>query len=202
MSFFASALRAAYKLSGAKKAFTLPEEEILKVIEKQNRSRGVFTPTDRKACYEMIDVNGFREIEEIEENLILPSFRKLSRFVDCNKPFFKKLMYKAFCTAKKRCDEWHDYEMAVAPFDKDKPIYYEFTACPAAEFAIRHGLTDIMPALCNVDYASMELIHAKLVRTTTCANGCRCDYTICGDKDPYLKEHPEYRDEEGYRRNK
>lgn len=59
MSFFASALRAEYKLSGAKKSFTLPEEEILKVIEKQNRSRGVFTPTDRKACYEMIDVNGF-----------------------------------------------------------------------------------------------------------------------------------------------
>lgn len=40
MSFFASVLRAAYKLSGAKKAFTLPEDEILKVIEKQNRSRG------------------------------------------------------------------------------------------------------------------------------------------------------------------
>ena len=148
------------------------------------------------------DAATFREIEEMEENLILPSFRKLSKFVDCNKPFFKKLMYKAFCTAKKRCDEWHDYEMAVAPFDKDKPIYYEFTACPAAEFAIKHGLTDIMPALCNVDYASMELIHAKLVRTTTCANGCKCDYTICGDKDPYLKEHPEYRDEQGYRRNK
>ena len=29
MSVFASALRAAYKLSGAKKAFGLPEEEIL-----------------------------------------------------------------------------------------------------------------------------------------------------------------------------
>lgn len=148
------------------------------------------------------DVTTFREIEEMEENLILTSFRKLSKFVDCNKPFFKKLMYKAFCTAKKRCDEWHDYEMAVAPFDKDKPIYYEFTACPAAEFAIKHGLTDIMPALCNVDYASMELIHARLVRTTTCANGCKCDYTICGDKDPYLRDHPEYRDETGYRRNR
>ena len=83
-----------------------------------------------------------------------------------------------------------------------KPIYYEFTSCPAAEFAIRHGLTDIMPALCNVDYASMELLHAKLVRTTTCVDGCRCDYTICGDKDPYVKEHPEYRDEAGFRRNK
>ena len=83
-----------------------------------------------------------------------------------------------------------------------KPIYYEFTSCPAAEFAIRHGLTDIMPALCNVDYASMELLHAKLVRTTTCVDGCRCDYTICGDKNPYLKGHPEYRDEAGFRRNR
>lgn len=59
MSFFASVLHAAYKLSGAKKAFTLPEDEILKVIEKQNRSRGVFTPKDHKAHYEMITVNGF-----------------------------------------------------------------------------------------------------------------------------------------------
>ena len=111
-------------------------------------------------------------------------------------------MYRAFVRAKRGCDKWHDYEMTVAPYDKDAPIYYEFTACPAAEFAIKHGLTDIMPALCNVDYASMELLHARLVRTTTCVDGCRCDYTICGDKDPYLKEHPEYRDEAGYRRNK
>ena len=46
------------------------------------------------------DVATFREIEEMEENLILPSFRKLAKFVDCNKPFWKKLMYKAFCTCK------------------------------------------------------------------------------------------------------
>lgn len=26
-------------------------------------------------------------------------------------------------------------------------------------------------------------------------------YVVC-NKDPYLKEHPEYRDEKGYRRNK
>ena len=58
-----------------------------------------------------------------------------------------------------------------------------------------------MPALCNPDYTAMELIGARLVRTTTCANGCRCDYTICGSRDPYLKDHPEYRDEAGYRRN-
>ena len=147
------------------------------------------------------DVVTFREMEEIEENLILPSFRKL-RFVDINKPFWKKLMYRAFSTAQKHCDTWHDYEMDVAPYENSKPIYYEFTACPAAEFAKRFGFADIMPVLCNVDYASMELLHAKLVRKTTCVDGCRCDYTICGDKDPYVKEHPEYRDENGYRRNK
>lgn len=52
-------------------------------------------------------------------------------------------MYRAFQNAEKQCAKWHDYEMHVAPYDKDKPIYYEFTACPAAEFAIKHGLTDI-----------------------------------------------------------
>ena len=61
MSIFASILHMAYKLSGAKKAFGLPEDEIKKVIEKQNRHRGVFTPTDRKAYYETITVNGRSE---------------------------------------------------------------------------------------------------------------------------------------------
>ena len=59
MSIFASVLRFAYKISGAKKAFSLPEDEIKKIIEKENRKRGVFTPTDHKAHYETITVNGF-----------------------------------------------------------------------------------------------------------------------------------------------
>ena len=82
--------------------------------------------------------------------------------------------------AKSGCDKWHDYEMSVVPYETDKLIYYEFTSYPATEFAKQFGLADIMPALCNVDYVSMELLHAKLVRTTTCVDGCRCDYTICG----------------------
>ena len=67
-------------------------------------------------------VTSFREIEEMEENLILPVFRRL-RFVDCNKPLWRKLMYKAFVRAKGGCDKWHDYEMTVAPYETDKPIY-------------------------------------------------------------------------------
>ena len=59
MSIFARILRSIYKISGAKKTFTLPEHELQKKIEKQNRHRGVFMPTDHKACYEMITVKGF-----------------------------------------------------------------------------------------------------------------------------------------------
>ena len=148
----------------------------------------------------MANYNALKEY--IYANRHLPDKRKVENRGLLNKPFWRKLMYRAFLRAKAGCDKWHDYEMTIAPYETGKPIYYEFTSCPAAEFAIRHGLTDIMPALCNVDFASMELLHARLVRTTTCVDGCRCDYTICGDKDPYLKEHPEYRDEAGFRRNK
>ena len=146
------------------------------------------------------NVTSLAEIEEMEGALFLPAFRLL-KFVDCNKPFFKKLMYRSFLNAKKQCDKWGDFKMNVAPFQKDGPIYYEFTECPTAEFAKKHNLLEVMPALCNPDFTAMELIHARLVRKTTCSNGCKCDYTICGDRDPYLKAHPEYRDEIGYRRN-
>lgn len=150
------------------------------------------------------DVTSLDEIEEMEGELFLPAFRRLSRIklINVNNPIIKRLLHKAFCNAKKQCDKWDDYKMYVAPYDRNKPIYYEFTQCPAAEFAKAHGLEEVMPALCNPDYTGMELIHAKLVRTTTCANGDRCDYAICGDWDEYCKAHPEYRDEAGYRRNK
>lgn len=147
------------------------------------------------------EVTNLAEIEEMEGNLFLGAFRKM-KFVDCNKTIFKKLMYKAFGNAKRQCDKWGDFKMNIAPFDGEQPIYYEFTECPTAEFAKKHGLLEVMPALCNPDYEAMECIHARLVRTTTCAIGDKCDYTVVGDRDPYLKDHPEYRDEAGYRRNK
>lgn len=92
--------------------------------------------------------------------------------------------------------------MNLAPFDKNKPIYYEFTQCPTAEFAKSHGLLEVMTALCNPDFEGMELIHARLVRRTTCSNGCNYDCTICGSREEYVQQHPEYTDEMGYRRNR
>ena len=66
-------------------------------------------------------VTSFREIEEMEENLILSIFRRL-RFVDCNKPFRRKLMHRAFVRAKSGFDKWHDYEMTAAPYESGKPM--------------------------------------------------------------------------------
>lgn len=147
------------------------------------------------------EVTSFAEIEQMYGDIFLGAFEKLS-FVDCNKSFFKKLMYQAFASSAKKCTRWNDYDMEVEPYRAREPIRYRFTACPVAEFAREHELLDILPALCNADYAAMELIHAKLVRTTTLGTGDYCDYTICGDRDPYLREHPEYRDELGGRWNR
>ena len=130
-------------------------------------------------------VTDFREIEEREENLILPSLKKL-KFVNCNKPFWKRLMYQAFKAAKGKCDKWHDYERNLAPYAENQPIYYEFTSCPAAEFAKQFGLTEIMPALCNVDFKSMELIRARLIRTGTCVDGKNAIIRFAGMKTGLL----------------
>ena len=115
MSIFASILRSVYKLSGAKKAFALPEDALRREIEKQNRHRGIFTPTDRKAYYETIAVNGFpclivREHPKPSERAILyffgggmvigpdkgdlPVMRKLCRETGCDVwfPFYPLCM--------------------------------------------------------------------------------------------------------------
>ena len=104
MSIFASILRMAYKLSGAKKAFALPEDALRKEIEKQNRHRGVFTPTDRKAYYETIAVNGFpclivREHPKPSERAILYFFGG-GMVIGPDKgdlPVMRKLCYKTGC---------------------------------------------------------------------------------------------------------
>ena len=85
--------------------------------------------------------------------------------------------------AQKKCDKWQDYKMEVLPYMRNEPIRYFFHSCPVAEFAKRFGLEEIMPALCNVDFKSMALLKAKLVRFHTCVESDFCDYTIYGDKE-------------------
>ncbi len=149
-------------------------------------------------CKEFFSV---QEIEEMESSLFLPSFKKLS-FVNANKSLYRKLLHRAFLSAEKHCDKWGDYEMEVDPYEKGKPIHYVFHSCPVAEFAKEHGLLELMPAFCNPDYPGLAYMRAKLIRKSTCSNSNICDYLIVGDEDPFAKEHPEYVDKAGYRRNR
>lgn len=154
-------------------------------------------------CYYVVckDKTNFNEIEEMTKELTVGSFNKLG-FVNIDKPFFKRLMYIAFKNAEKKCHKWQDFTMNLDSYEKNKPLHYCFTRCPFADFIHQFGLEEIAGALCNVDYASMEAMNVKLVRRHTLIEGDHCDYTFYSPKDPYLKDHEEYRDAWGFIRNK
>ena len=46
--------------------------------------------------------------------------------------------------------------MNVAPYEKNNPIYYEFTFCPIVQFAKENNLLEVMPALCNQDFKAIR----------------------------------------------
>ena len=136
MSIFASIPRTAYKLSGAKKAFALPEDALRKEIEKQNRHRGVFTPTDCKAHYETITVNGFpclivREHPKPSERTILYFFGG-GMVIGPDKgdlPVMRKLCCET------GCDVWFPfYPLCMLP-TKKKPWMRGSSNTPSPELA-------------------------------------------------------------------
>ncbi len=149
-------------------------------------------------CKEKTDI---KEVEEMMNALFLPSFKKIS-FVDINKEFWKKILYFSFKVAAKKCSKWPDYDMRVQPYKKGEPIRYEFKACPIAQFACEFGLQEIMPAMCNPDYAGLAYLSATLIRKGNCCSDDKCDYTITANEDELCQQHPQYVDEKGYIRNR
>ena len=159
------------------------------------------------AYYEVVPVKPtMAELEDMNSELFLTQTEK-RRFINLNNPIFIRLANTVFTLLSKNIrkheNEYEDnYIMEVLPFDKNEGIRYKFHRCPIAEFAKVHGHTDIMAPFCNPDYPLIEVMHGKLIRTTTCANGAFCDYTIVGDKSPKIQNHPEYKDENGFVRNR
>lgn len=91
--------------------------------------------------------------------------------------------------------------MVIGPDKGDLPVMRKLmqdTGCdmwfPFYPLCTEHCITDTYDMVYECYHRMIELYGG--------GNGCKCDYTICGDKDPYLNKHPEYRDEAGYRRNK
>lgn len=156
------------------------------------------------AYYEVQDKKpDLEELYQMNNELFLPSFKKLGKLINANNSFILKIMHKIFTIVAKKDNKIAkeismSYIMKVYSFDKKQGIHYQFDRCPIAQFAKMHHYLDLMPAFCNGDYPAMELIHARLIRKHTCANSNVCDYWIVGSQSPHLKNHPQKIDEKGY----
>lgn len=154
------------------------------------------------AYYEVLDPKlSMEELYEMNVSVLLPAFQKIAEFVDANKTFFQRILHFAL-TLTAKSDHKNDlsagYIMSAEPYRKTEGIHYHFDRCPIAEFAKKHGYVNIMPAFCNADCPSMNMIHGTLIRKHTCANAHICDYWIVGDQSKNTKEHPKKTDTDGY----
>ena len=156
------------------------------------------------AYYEALNhTPDLNELYDMNCEAFLPGFKRLAKVANANNPFVRRILHIVFNTiakSKYNCDPKQPtgYIMKVDKYDKAVGPRYIFERCPVAEFAKEHGYLDIMPAICNSDYAAMEMIHGHLIRKNTCANADICDYWIVGDESKAAKEHPKKTDDKGY----
>ena len=114
-----------------------------------------------------------------------------SALVDFNKPRNQRKLraryekYKATSDEKLDRGEWgNSWRIEMNPRGREKGIAFDLVSCPLADFARKHGYTEIMPVLCDFDYLTASLIHAHLFREHTVATGSPyCDYWYLGDKE-------------------
>lgn len=170
---------------------------------KNAQARGVYDSIALFAYYKAVpDKPSFEELSTMNNETFVPAMQRMG-FLNMNRKWVQRLQHFIFCSiakkAKKHEQDWlGNYHMEVRAYDKKKGIYYEFTSCPIADFAKRHGYNDLMPAFCNPDYPMLKAMHGGLIRKCTCSHGSCCDYWIVGDQSKYLKEHPLNKDSSGY----
>lgn len=137
-----------------------------------------------------ISVDDLREITRAV--MQFPAMKLVGLFVNANRSGLEKLEKRMHKNAE--WPEVHPQYKGVSwdfNFDKTKHsegFYYHFTRCPLNDFARREGYIEVLPAMCEIDLLSAELMHAKLIRKQTLASGgdC-CDYWFVGDKSPSAK---------------
>ncbi|MDO4622686.1 MAG: L-2-amino-thiazoline-4-carboxylic acid hydrolase [Eubacteriales bacterium] len=144
------------------------------------------------------------DLEPLTQKVFMDGFVKLGKFFDLNRPKDIRLIHLVFkLVGKKRqkafLKDRSGFCTHLEAFDrKQKATRYDFTQCPHAEFAKRHDLVHILPAMCNCDYYGIEQIHGCLVRQGTCGNSKRCDYCIVGSKNPIARNYEIVRDDSGF----
>ena len=175
--------------------------------KKNPQAQSVYDCIALFSLYEILPEKPTPALFEDLVNMIFVSSYERVCFVNMNRKLVQKTAAKIFSHLAKKGKahetEWPgNYHMEAEPYDPVKGVHFQFTSCPIADFAKKHGYLHLMPAMCNPDYPAMASIHAGLIRTKTCALDDCCDYWIVGNQSQDLKDHPVYRDSHGFLRNK
>lgn len=96
---------------------------------------------------------------------------------------FEKMIRKSADWAKQHTEDWNTWDFHFDNSLHKDGFYYHFTHCPIASFCEKYGYQEINPILCNIDYITMGMMHSKLIREHTVAEGAGiCDYWTVGNQ--------------------
>ncbi|MBE7069730.1 MAG: hypothetical protein E7386_04450 [Ruminococcaceae bacterium] len=142
-----------------------------------------------------IDGNAVTELA----NEIYEKYRFLGKLVNVNRKWqmklLKKSMYKRYVPYAKLVDEklaqgqWgNTWRVRINPKNTEEGVCFDLVGCPLADYARANGYMDLLPYLCATDHIIPKLVHAKLIRTHTCALGSdSCDYWYVADESNTAK---------------
>ena len=96
---------------------------------------------------------------------------------------FGKMMHKNADWATKHPEDTNNWDFNFDENLHKDGFYYHFTRCPIAAFCKEYGYEEINPVLCNIDFITMSMMHSRLIRKHTVAEGAGiCDYWTVGNK--------------------
>ena len=86
--------------------------------------------------------------------------------------------------------EWANaWSVQINPENYKEGCSFHLVGCPLVDFAKKHGYMELMPYMCKTDHMAAQLIHAKLLRNHTVAEGAEsCDYWYVGDLSNATKQ--------------
>ena len=125
----------------------------------------------------------------------------VKKLVNLNRPWqmklFRSALYKRYTPYAKLVEdklarrEWgNTWRVKINPRGTREGVCFELVGCPLADYANANGYEGLLPYMCAADHLLAELLHAKLIRTHTCATGSgSCDYWYVGDESETAKAY-------------
>lgn len=139
-----------------------------------------------KASNGKISVDELRAISV--DVMSAPTFRLAGLFINGNKKSGIKRLRNMMMKNASWLEKHPQYKKDSWDFNFDETkhkdgFYYHFTQCPLNTFARREGYLEVLPVMCDIDHLTAKLMHIKLHREQTLAEGGKmCDYWFVGDR--------------------